>query len=305
MNNSTKIQTKALNKRRQTIIAQTCTIQSKTMSKILLLSGNKNQSDGAGNAFFTQAKTMLESYENEYTKFDFQSASLLDADVLQKAKSAHAILFFAKDSQEEKLVDSVRKNLNLYAQIACLSSRFDNVNNDICIVQDKDSGICNGEKGYADNPVFGREAYDTERYSELEIERTARVAYEIANTRSRRLTLCDKADTLVTSKLRRKIVADINEDYPFVSVDMQDVTDVLKTTIKNPTALDVVLTTSLFGDLLTSTAEALTDHAPSISFVGDTPLSMYGFCASNLSAISQPSISSLISFLLQNSFGIE
>lgn len=195
--------------------------------------------------------------------------------------------------------------MGLYAQIATLSHNIDNVNHSYCIVQDKNGGIYEGEKGFANNSSFGREAYDVERYSELEIERTARVAYDIANDSRRALTLADKADKLTSSKLWRKIVADVNEDYPFVSVDMQDVTDVLKTIIKNPTTLDIVLSTSLFGDLLTSAAKAVSDYTPSVSFVGDTPLAMYGFCTSDLSTISHSSVSSLISFLLKNSFGIE
>ena len=225
--------------------------------------------------------------------------------MLEKAKTANAILFFAADNQEERIADSIRKSLGLYAQITTLSHNIDNVNHSYCIVQDKNGGIYEGEKGFANNSSFGREAYDVERYSELEIERTARVAYDIANDSRRALTLADKADKLTSSKLWRKIVADVNEDYPFVSVDMQDVTDVLDTIIKNPTTLDIVLSTSLFGDMLAAVAKALSDYTPSISFVGDTPLAMYGFCTSDLSTISKSSVSSLIAFLLKNSFGIE
>lgn len=86
---------------------------------------------------------------------------------------------------------------------------------------------------------------------------------------------------------------------------MQDVTDVLKTIIKNPTTLDVVLSTSLFGDLLTSAAKAVSDYTPSISFVGDTPLAMYGFSPSGQKATTADSINNLVSFMMKNSFGIE
>lgn len=134
--------------------------------------------------------------------------------MLEKAKTANAILFFATNKQDELIADSIRKSLGLYAQIATLSRNIDNVNHLYCIVQDKNGGIYEGEKGFANNSSFGREAYDVERYSELEIERTARVAYDIANDSRRALTLADKADKLTSSKLWRKIVADINEDYP-------------------------------------------------------------------------------------------
>ena len=271
------------------------------MNDILLI----NTNNALAFDFFEKAKKTISAYENEYVKFNFQTANLSDEKVIEKAKSANAVLFFASNKQEELAVDFIRKQLGLYAQITTFSRRIDDINHDSCIVQDKNGGIYEGEKGFANNSSFGREAYDTERYSELEIERTARVAYDIANDSRRALTLADKADKLTSSKLWRKIVADVNEDYPFVSVDMQDVTDVLKTIIKNPTTLDVVLSTSLFGDMLAAVAKALSDYTPSISFVGDTPLAMYGFCTSDLSTISHSSVSSLISFLLKNSFGIE
>lgn len=272
------------------------------MNRILFLSSKTNQQE---NSFFAQAKTQLSSCENQYLKFDFQSSDFCDADVLEKAKTANAILFFAADNQEERIADSIRKSLGLYAQITTLSRNIDNVNHSYCIVQDKNGGIYEGEKGFANNSSFGREAYDVERYSELEIERTARVAYDIANDSRRALTLADKADKLTSSKLWRKIVADVNEDYPFVSVDMQDVTDVLNTIIKNPTTLDVVLSTSLFGDMLAAVAKALSDYTPSISFVGDTPLAMYGFSPSGQKATTADSINNLVSFMMKNSFGIE
>ncbi len=271
------------------------------MNTILLI-GSKHQNS---QAFFDNAKKAISAFENGYVSFDFRCADLSDKSIIEKAKTAHAILFYSNDKQENTAIDSIRKNLGLYAQISTFSSLSDDLNHAFSIVQDKDGGIYDGEKGFLNNSSFGREAYDTERYSELEIERVSRVAYELVSDSRRKLVLADKADKLTTSKLWRKIVADVNEDYPFVSVDMQDVTDVLKTIIKNPTTLDVVLSTSLFGDILTCVSSSMSDTTPSISFVGDTPLAMYGFCTSDLSTISQSSVSSLISFLLKNSFGIE
>lgn len=253
--------------------------------------------------FFEKAKEIVSAYESEYVKFDFQTINLFDENVIEKAKSANAILFFASDKQEELIVDSIRRQLGLYAQITTFSRRNDDVNHDFCIVQDKNGGIYEGEKGFANNAAFGREAYDVERYSELEIERTARVAYELANDSRRMLTLSDKADKLTTSKLWRKIVADVNEDYPFVSVDMQDVSATIDLILSNPTSLDIVVTTALFGDILTQTAKSCLGETPSISYVCDTPLAMYGF--KQTSACKIPSVESLIRFMLKNSFGIE
>ena len=269
------------------------------MNDILLI----NTNNALAFDFFEKAKKTISAYENEYVKFNFQTANLSDEKVIEKAKSANAVLFFARNKQEELAVDFIRKQLGLYAQITTFSRRIDDINHGFCIVQDKNGGIYEGEKSFANNAAFGREAYDMERYSELEIERTARVAYELANDSRRTLTLADKADKLTTSKLWRKIVADVNEDYPFVSVNMQDVLETIDAIIANPTSLDVVVTTALFGDILTKTAKRVASETPSVSYVCDTPLAMYGFVQTTARKI--PSVESLIRFMLKNSFGIE
>ncbi len=269
------------------------------MNDILLI----NTNNALAFDFFEKAKKTISAYENEYVKFNFQTANLSDEKVIEKAKSANAVLFFASNKQEELAVDFIRKQLGLYAQITTFSRRIDDVNHDFCIVQDKNGGIYEGEKSFANNAAFGREAYDVERYSELEIERTARVAYELANNSRRTLTLADKADKLTTSKLWRKIVADVNEDYPFVSVNMQDVLETIDAIISNPTSLDVVVTTALFGDILTQTAKSVASKTPSVSYVCDTPLAMYGLVQTTAREIH--SVESLIRFMLKNSFGVE
>ena len=269
------------------------------MNDILLI----NTNNALAFDFFEKAKKTISTYENEYVKFNFQTANLSDEKVIEKAKSANAVLFFASNKQEELAVDFIRKQLGLYAQITTFSRRIDDINHGFCIVQDKNGGIYEGEKSFANNAAFGREAYDVERYSELEIERTARVAYELANDSRRTLTLADQADKLTTSKLWRKIVADVNEDYPFVSVNMQDVLETIDAIISNPTSLDVVVTTALFGDILTQTAKNVASETPSVSYVCDTPLAMYGFVQTTAREI--PSVESLIRFMLKNSFGIE
>lgn len=269
------------------------------MNDILLI----NTNNALAFDFFEKAKKTISAYENEYVKFNFQTANLSDEKVIEKAKSANAVLFFASNKQEKLAVDFIRKQLGLYAQITTFSRRIDDINHVFCIVQDKNGGIYEGEKSFANNAAFGREAYDVERYSELEIERTARVAYELANDSRRTLTLADKADKLTTSKLWRKIVADVNEDYPFVSVNMQNVLETIDAIISNPTSLDVVVTTALFGDILTQTAKSVASETPSVSYVCDTPLAMYGFVQTAAREI--PSVESLIRFMLKNSFGIE
>lgn len=271
------------------------------MNTILLI-GNKHQNS---QTFFDNAKKAISAFENDYVSFDFRCADLSDKSIIEKAKTAHAILFYSNDKQENTAIDFIRKNLGLYAQISTFSSHNDGLNHAFSIVQDKDGGIYDGEKGFLNNSSFGREAYDTESYSELEIERVSRVAYELANDSRRKLVLADKADKLTTSKLWRKIVADVNEDYPFVSVDMQDLATSIECIIANPASLDVVVTTSLFGDILTCVSSSVSATTPSVSFVGDTPLAMYGFSPSGQKPITPDSINNLVSFMMKNSFGIE
>ena len=84
---------------------------------------------------------------------------------------------------------------------------------------------------------------------------------------------------------------------------MQDVSATVDAIISNPTSLDVVVTTALFGDILTQTAKSVASETPSVSYVCDTPLAMYGFVQTSAREI--PSVESLIRFMLKNSFGIE
>ena len=84
---------------------------------------------------------------------------------------------------------------------------------------------------------------------------------------------------------------------------MQDVSAIIDAIIANPTSLDVVATTALFGDILTQTAKSCLGETPSVSYVCDTPLAMYGFVQTSAREIS--SVESLIRFMLKNSFGIE
>lgn len=120
------------------------------MNRILFLSSKTNQQE---NSFFAQAKTQLSSCENQYLKFNFQSSDFCDADVLEKAKTANAILFFATNKQDELIADSIRKSLGLYAQIATLSRNINNVNHSYCIVQDKTAAYTKAKKALRTTPL--------------------------------------------------------------------------------------------------------------------------------------------------------
>lgn len=147
---------------------------------------------------------------------------------------------------------------------------------DLVIVRELTGGIYFGERGYRGGK-FGREAFDTECYSEIEIERVARIAYELAEKRARRMCLVDKANVLTSSALWRKVVGDINEDYPSVAVDYMYVDNAAMQLARDPSRFDVMLTSNMFGDILSDLAAALVGSIgvmPSGSF-GGTAVGMY------------------------------
>ena len=101
-------------------------------------------------------------------------------------------------------------------------------------------------------------AWNTMRYSEAEIERVARIAFEQARQRSSKVTSVDKANVLETSQLWRTVVKRVANAYPEVSLDHIYVDAFAMHLVTNPKRFDVVLTENLFGDILSDEAAALT-----------------------------------------------
>jgi 3-isopropylmalate dehydrogenase len=101
-------------------------------------------------------------------------------------------------------------------------------------------------------------AYNTMRYSVEEIERIARVGFEQARLRRKKLTSVDKANVLETSQLWRRVVTEVGQSYPDVKLDHMYVDACAMHLVSNPTRFDVILTENLFGDILSDEAAALT-----------------------------------------------
>jgi 3-isopropylmalate dehydrogenase len=104
----------------------------------------------------------------------------------------------------------------------------------------------------------GHSAYNTMRYSTEEIERVARVAFEQARSRRKKVTSVDKANVLETSQLWRRTVTKIATEYADIKLDHMYVDACAMHLITNPTRFDVVLTENLFGDILSDEAAAIT-----------------------------------------------
>lgn len=147
---------------------------------------------------------------------------------------------------------------------------------DIVIVRELTGGIYFGERGIRQGKL-GREAYDTECYSEIEIERIARVAFETAEKRKKKLVSIDKANVLESSRLWRHIIHDVAADYPDVTVSDMLVDNAAMQLVKDPTQFDVIVTSNMFGDILSDLASMLTGSIgllPSAS-LNDTTLGLY------------------------------
>ena len=147
---------------------------------------------------------------------------------------------------------------------------------DIMIVRELTGGIYFGDRGYRQGK-YGEEAYDTECYSRVEIERIARAAFEAARVRNKKVTSIDKANVLETSRLWRKVVHEIAAEYPDVTVTDMLVDNAAMQLVRNPSQFDVIVTSNMFGDILSDEASQITGSIgmlPSAS-IGATKRGLY------------------------------
>lgn len=128
---------------------------------------------------------------------------------------------------------------------------------DIMIVRELTGGIYFGDRGYREGK-YGEEAFDTECYSRFEIERIARVAFDIAKKRRSKVTSIDKANVLETSRLWRKTVHELASEFDGVECCDMLVDNAAMQLVKNPAQFDVVLTSNMFGDILSDEASQIT-----------------------------------------------
>jgi len=128
---------------------------------------------------------------------------------------------------------------------------------DIMVVRELTGGIYFGARGRRDGKM-GQEAYDTESYSVGEVERIARLAFEIARKRNGKVTSVDKANVLESSRLWREVVTRVARDYPDVTLEHMYVDNAAMQLVKNPKQFDVIVTTNMFGDILSDEASMIT-----------------------------------------------
>lgn len=147
---------------------------------------------------------------------------------------------------------------------------------DICVVRELTGGIYFGERGreVVDGVVS---AYDTERYNVKEIERIVKIGFDTAMKRNKKLTSVDKANILESSRLWRSVVEEISKDYPEVEVNHLYIDNASMQLVKDPRQFDVIVTSNMFGDILSDEASMITGSIgmlPSVS-LGEGTLGMY------------------------------
>lgn len=148
---------------------------------------------------------------------------------------------------------------------------------DIMVVRELTGGIYFGERGKETLADGSEAAYDTEKYSTAEIERIARVAFEAAMKRNKKLTSVDKANVLESSRLWRQVVEKVAKDYPEVELNHMYVDNAAMQLVRNPAQFDVIVTSNMFGDILSDEASMITGSIgmlPSAS-LGSGTLGLY------------------------------
>jgi 3-isopropylmalate dehydrogenase len=254
--------------------------------KIAILPG-----DGIGPEIIKQAKRVLDVFRADGIKIEIEHGAIggagydaerdpLPESTLKLAREADAVLLGAvggpqydtlpRESRPEQGLLRIRKALNLFAnlrpavvfpELANASSlRPELVENlDLMILRELTGDIYFGQpRGRRSLDNGDEEGFDTMRYSSSEIDRIARVAFDVARKRNKRVCSVDKANVLDTSILWREVVTKVSRDYPDVELTHMYVDNAAMQLVRAPKQFDVMLTGNIFGDILSDEASMLT-----------------------------------------------
>ncbi len=258
--------------------------------RIAVISG-----DGIGPEIVTEAKKVLDrggqvfGHTFHYTEVDMGGVSIdkygvpLTKEALETAKNSDSVLLgavgghvgnsrwydVAPELRPEAGLLAIRKGLNLFANIrpACLYDGLEDAcplkreiigdGFDMVIVRELTGGLYFGERHTEEvNGVM--QATDTLVYNETEIRRVAVKAFETAMKRKKKVTSVDKANVLDSSRLWRKVVAEVAADYPEVALENMLVDNCAMQLVMDPGQFDVILTENMFGDILSDEASMIT-----------------------------------------------
>lgn len=254
---------------------------------ILILPG-----DGIGPEVMAEARKVLDFVNDKYSLDLAMDEALvggcaiddgghpLPEATLEKAKNSDAILLAAVGGPKwdkldmalrpEKGLLGIRSQLGLfgnlrpailYPQLASSSTLKPEVvaGLDIVIVRELTGGIYFGQpRGIRETDSGEREGFNTYRYSESEVRRIAKVAFELAMKRDKRLCSVDKANVLEATVLWREIMEEVAKDYPEVELSHMYVDNAAMQLVRAPKQFDVMVTGNMFGDILSDAAAMLT-----------------------------------------------
>ena len=193
------------------------------------------------------------------------------------------------EKRPETALLSIRKDLGLYANLrpaalrpaladACpLKKETADKGIDLMMVRELTGGIYFGQKERYQTEDRGEEASDRMAYSEKEIERIGRRAFELARLRRKKVASVDKANVLETSRLWRQVMHRLAEEYSDVEYKDVLVDNAAMQLVRDPSQFDVVVTENMFGDILSDEASMITGSIgllPSAS-IGDTAPGLY------------------------------
>ncbi len=255
--------------------------------KLLILPG-----DGIGPEIVAEAVKLLEALQRECgLQLEMErgliggaacdaTGSPLPEETLELARAADAILLGAvggpkweslpREKRPERGLLGIRAGLALFAnlrpailypQLASASTLKPEVVSglDLMIVRELTGGIYFGEpRGIRTLESGERQGYNTLVYSESEIRRIGRVAFEAAMKRDRRLTSVDKANVLECTELWREVMTELAAEYPGVELSHMYVDNAAMQLVREPKQFDVMVTTNMFGDILSDAAAMLT-----------------------------------------------
>ncbi len=188
----------------------------------------------------------------------------------------------------ERALLGLRSSLGLYANIrpallfpalkgACpLRQDIADKGIDLLVVRELTGGIYFGERGRRGDGL-SETAFDTETYSRKEITRISTIAFDMARKRRKHVTSIDKANVLESSRLWRSVVHEVAENYPDVAVVDMLVDNAAMQLVRNPSSFDVIVTSNLFGDILSDEAAQITGSIGILasSSLGDSKLGLY------------------------------
>ena len=277
--------------------------------KITLIPG-----DGIGPEIVREARKVLDAvgkkygHEFDYTEILMGGCSIdaygvpLTEEAVNTAKASDAVLLgavggnvgnskwydVAPNLRPEAGLLKIRKDLELFANIrpaylyselkdACpLKDEIIGDGFDMVIMRELTGGLYFGER-HTESVNGVMTAVDTLTYNEEEIRKIAIKGFEIAMKRRKKLVSVDKANVLDSSRLWRKVVAEVSKDYPEVEVTNMLVDNCAMQLVMNPGQFDVILTENMFGDILSDEASMITGSIGMLSSasLGKTKLGLY------------------------------